>query len=77
METELFCQEAKLLKIHFQSGHQRVIEDSFSSFRCIQLPVFFVFDIKMHFEFRICAKLFSLQNTVFLLPKEFNPDYRT
>ena len=72
LETGLFCQEPKLLKIHFQSGHRKVIEDRFSSFRCIQFPPFFVFDIKMHFEFRVCSRLFSVQNTVFLLPKEFN-----
>ena len=77
MEKELFCQEAKLLKTHFQSGHRRVIEDSFLSFRCIQLPLFIVFDIKMHFEFRICSRLFSVLNTVFLLPKEFNVDNST
>ena len=61
--------EAKLLKTHFQSGNQRVIEDRFVSLRCIQVPIFFVFDIKNHFEFRVGSRFFQI--TVFLWISQF------
>ena len=61
--------EAKLLKTHFQSGNRRVIEDRFASLRYIQVPIFFVSDIKNHFEFRVGSRFFQI--TVFLGTSQF------